>query len=109
MPTSGGMTRDGWYLMGFGTKKLLRDGVAMPAVVRKIRSMTEDASWDVTLEVQPPGGAPYEVQGLFQVAGDLVGDATPGVTVPVKVHPSKPMRVAIDWDAWRASRGGASP
>ena len=104
MESSGGVRRDGWYWGGVGTKKLLRKGVAAEAVIRKIQPMSEDAAFDVTLEVHPSGGAPYEVQGLFGVADDLFRQATPGVTVPVKVHPSKPKRVAIDWDLWRSSR-----
>ncbi len=109
MESSGGMTRDGWYGMGVGNKKLLRDGVATQAVIQKSKSMSEDARYDVTLEVTPPGGgAPYEVQGLFRMADDLFREAKPGVTVPVKVHPSKPKRVAIDWDTWRTSRRGGT-
>ena len=46
------------------------------------------------IDVRRDGGAPYELQGLFDVADDLYREATPGVTVPVKVHPSKPKRVA---------------
>jgi hypothetical protein len=104
MESSGGVRRDGWYWGGIGTKKLLRNGVDAQAIIRKIAPMSEDAAFDVTLEVQPPDGTPYEVQGMFDVADDLYREATPGVTVPVKVHPSKPKRVAIDWDAWRVSR-----
>ena len=105
MQSSGGLRRDGWYGAGIGNKKLLRDGVPAQALVRKIQSMSEVAQYDITLQVQPTDGSPgYEVQGLFNVADDLFRAAQPGVTVPVRVHPSKPNRVAIDWDAWRVAR-----
>ncbi len=104
MRETGGLTRDGWYGMGIGNKKLLRNGVAADAVLERIQSMSDVAQYDVTIEVRPEGGKPYEVQGLFRVPDRVVGRVSPGMTLPVKVHPSKPNRVAIDWAAWEASQ-----
>jgi len=104
MPEMGGTTRDGWYGMGIGNKKLLRQGVAADAVLVKIRSMSDIAQYDVTIQIRPAGEEPYEVQGLFRVPRHVVGRLSPGLTLPVKVHPSKPKRVAIDWGTWEASQ-----
>jgi hypothetical protein len=108
MEVQGGVRRDGWYWGGTGNGKLLRKGTPGRAEIKKIAPMYESAQYDVTLEVQPPGGAPYELQGLFNVDDSLYKEAKPGVNLPVKIHPDKPTRVAIDWDAWRAERRAAS-
>jgi hypothetical protein len=104
----GGVARDGWYPIGIGRTKLLREGVAATAELEQIVSMDDEnsfgnAQYDVTINVRPAGGQPYDVQGLFRVPVRLLSRIDPPLTVPVKVHPTKPKRVAIDWDAWEAN------
>ena len=105
----GGVARDGWYMIGIGKKKLLRDGVAGSAVIKSFYTMDEasnigNAQHDFTLEITVPGQAPYELQGLFRIPVRLIPVVDVGTTVPVKVHPSNPKKAVIDWEAWEATR-----
>ena len=99
----GGLARDGWYPVGLGRGKLLRSGVVGEATVKNFQVMpAEDGRLgkqnDFTLEIRVPGSAPYELQGLFRIPVELIGSVGVGTVVPVRVHPSKPNRVAIDWE-----------
>lgn len=98
---AGGVARDGWWMLGTGRERLLRRGVPGTGVVKKFRFTTEAA--DITLEVRVEGREPYDVQGLFTVEGRP--EVAPGDVVPVRVHPKKPKRVAIDWNAVDDSSG----
>jgi hypothetical protein len=64
------------------------------------------------LEVRLPGQQPYRVEGKFKVpkraenTGLLQTNAlTAGIEVPVRVDPSKPDDVEIDWKAYRSKPG----
>jgi len=103
MPMQGGMARDGWYPMGLGKGKLLRDGVAGEATVQHFYEMDEasnigNAQHDFKLEIRVPGREPYELQGLFRIPVKLMGAVGAGTVVPVRVHPSNPKRAVIDWE-----------
>jgi hypothetical protein len=105
MPTSGGVARDGWYAIGLGKKKLLRDGVAGTATVVHFKEMDEasnvgNAQHDFKLQITVPGQEPYELQGLFRIPAKLVGTVGQGDVLPVKVHPTNPKKAAIDWELW---------
>lgn len=98
----GGMARDGWYPAGLGRGKLLRAGVIGEATVKNFQVMPAQDGHpgtqnDFTLEIRVPGGAPYELQGLFRIPVELISSVGTGAVVPVRVHPSKPTRAAIDW------------
>jgi hypothetical protein len=113
MPVSGGVARDGWYMIGIGKKKLLRDGVPGTAVIKDFTWMGEasnvgNAQHDFTLEITLDGKPPYELQGLFRIPVRLIERVTVGMTVPVKVRPDNPKKAAIDWDAWEAGRNAPS-
>lgn len=121
MESGGGVGRDGWYPLGAGRRKLLSKGTAAQAVVKRVYWMrdAEDGAplgdigignerHDLTLEVHMEGREPYEVQGLFRVPVRLLDRVVEGMTVPVKVHPSKPDRVAVDWETF-VDAGGDPP
>lgn len=112
MERGGGVGRDGWYPLGAGRRKLLKKGKPGQAVIKRVYWMSDHGNesiqstigagnerHDLTLEVHVDGRDPYEVQGLFRVPVRRFDVVAPGLTVPVKVHPSKPDRVAVDWDA----------
>ena len=114
MPTSGGLARDGWYFIGIGKKKLLRDGVPGTAKVVDFTEMDEasnfgNAQHDFTLLITVEGQQPYELQGLFMIPARLVEAMQAGTVLPVKVHPNDPKKAAIDWDAWEDTRTGDPP
>jgi hypothetical protein len=48
------------------------------------------------LEVRPPGGTPYRTQAKAVIPIVNIPQFQPGVELPVKVHPSDPMQVALD-------------
>jgi hypothetical protein len=48
--------------------------------------------------VQVPGRAPYPVTKRMTLPRLMVGRVAPGVTVPVKVDPTDPEEIVIDWD-----------
>ena len=112
MPVSGGVARDGWYMIGLGKKKLLRDGVPGTAVVKHFKTMTEasnigNAQHDFKLEITVDGKPPYELQGLFRIPVRFIERLSEGMTLPVKMHPSNPKKAAIDWDAWETGSGSS--
>jgi hypothetical protein len=104
-----------------GQQKLLETGTPARAVVKEFREQWEtdddalvsrqSVRWgnsQMTLEVRPEGGAPYEWSGEMWVRvkrynalpGEFVGSE-----VPVKVDPADPQKVAVDWDAAAAEAG----
>jgi hypothetical protein len=109
MATSGGMARDGWYFLGLGKKKLLRDGVAGTATVVHFKEMDEasnvgNAQHDFKLLITIPGREAYELQGLFRIPARLVGTVGEGDVLPVKVRPDQPTKAAIDWEMYTPGR-----
>jgi hypothetical protein len=104
----GGVARDGWHAIGLGYKKLLKQGTPATALVKSFYVMDDEstignAQHEFTLEVRVDGQAPYDLQGLFRIPVKLIGEVGAGIVVPVKVHPSDPKKVAIDWKSWDAS------
>lgn len=107
----GGVARDGWYAVGIGKKKLLRDGTPGTAKVLRFYEMDEasnigNAQHDFTLEITVEGQPPYELQGLFRIPARLVEIVRADMQVPVRVKPGDPKKVAIDWAEWEGQRGG---
>ncbi len=52
---------------------------------------------DIDMEVHVSGRQPYRVNNQYMVpAGATIGQ---GVTLPIKVDPSDPAKIAIDWDS----------
>ena len=105
MATSGGLARDGWYVIGIGKKKLLRDGLPGTGQVVHFKEMDEasnigNAQHDFKLLITVEGKQPYELQGLFRIPARLVEVVQADMVVPVRVHPKNQNKAAIDWDAW---------
>ena len=100
---AGGLKRDGWYVIGIGRKKLLRNGRSGTALVKKVHDSSEATTewrqfaWE--LEIHVDGATPYRVDGLLSGPVTKVRNVNAGSEIPIKVHPTKPGRVAIDWDA----------
>jgi hypothetical protein len=104
-------------------QKLVETGMPATGVVKEFRQQwdTQDDAlvshqsvrWGnskMTLEVQPEGGAPYTWSGEMwvrvKIYNELPGDFV-GSTLPVKVDPADPQRVAVDWDAAASEAGTA--
>jgi hypothetical protein len=110
MEMHGGVARDGWNPLGIRRKKLIKEGVAGTALITSFYVMDDESTFglaqhEFTLEVRVDGREPYELQGLFRVPVKKIDRLLEGATVPVKVHPTEPDRVAIDWDQWDGTLG----
>jgi Short C-terminal domain len=70
------------------------------------------AQWfnlDIDMEVHVSGRQPYRVNNQYMVpAGATLGQ---GVTLPIKVDPNDPAKIAIDWDSAQTApaRGEVRP
>jgi hypothetical protein len=90
----------------------LANGLPGQGVVVAHGAPERGAQWfnmDIDLEVHVVGRRPYRVNNMYMVpAGATIGQ---GVTLPLKVDPNDPSKIAIDWDsAQRApSRGEVRP
>lgn len=87
------------------SQRILATGVRAPAVVESM----EDTGVTVNgrplvsfgLVVRPADGQPYRLVHRQTLPRVPMGVVAPGVTVPVKVDPSRPRRLRIDWACWR--------
>jgi len=80
--------------------QILADGIPGQGVIVAHGTPERDAQWfnmDIDLEVHVSGRQPYRVNNMYMVpAGATVGQ---GVTLPIKVDPNDPSKIAIDWDS----------
>jgi hypothetical protein len=92
--------------------QILASGLPGQGVVIAHGTPERGAQWfnmDIDLEVHVSGRQPYRVNNMYMVpAGATIGQ---GVTLPIKVDPNDPSKIAIDWEsAQRApSRGEVRP
>jgi hypothetical protein len=84
---------------GSDTNRILAEGIAGTATIIGMGTPARGAqkfNLDLDLEVHVSGRAPYRVANQFIVpASAPLGQ---GVTLPVKVDPNDPAKIAIDWD-----------
>ena len=101
-----------------GQSELLANGIAGQGVIVSHSYPERGAQWqnlDIDMEIQIPGRAPYQVNNEYLVPSSATLGA--GVSLPVKVDPNDPAKIAIDWDAAQKapargevrSAGGAAP
>jgi hypothetical protein len=97
---------------GSDTNRILAEGIAGTAVIVGMGTPARGAqkfNLDLDLEVHVSGRAPYRVANQYIVpASAPLGQ---GVTLPVKVDPNDPAKIAIDWDnvATGPARGEVRP
>jgi Short C-terminal domain len=81
-------------------EQILVNGLPGQGVVVAHGTPERGAQWfnmDIDLEVHVSGRRPYRVNNMYMVpTGGTIGQ---GVTLPIKVDPSDPSKIAIDWDA----------
>lgn len=88
--------------------RILAEGISGQGVVIGHGTPARGAQWfnmDIDMEVHVSGREPYRVNNMYMVpAGASIGQ---GATLPLKVDPSDPAKIAIDWDsAQRAPERG---
>jgi hypothetical protein len=80
--------------------RILATGLSGQAVVVAHGTPERGAQWfnmDIDLEVHVGGRRPYRVNNMYMVpAGATIGE---GVTLPIRVDPDDPSKIAIDWQS----------
>jgi hypothetical protein len=80
---------------------LLANGRPGTAFIREASDTGIDVHGDsvveLTLDVTPQGGTPYEVRTATLVPSAARARALPGTTIPVRIDTAQPSSVAIDW------------
>lgn len=92
-----------------GEKEVHEKGVPAKAVCKGFATPVPDDrfSMQIPLEVHPPGGgAPYELNYVYPTARQKAA-ITVGMEIPIKVLPDDPSRIAVQWDAQKASIAAA--
>src|SRR3954451_10138491 len=105
MPSIGGAFRDLNDLSDDrGAAEILKDGAPARAVVKgfSMPSTTERFAMTIDLEIHAPGKEPYTVTHTYATARQKA-PMTPGMEIPVKVHPADPSMIAVQWDALQGS------
>jgi hypothetical protein len=88
--------------------EILANGIPGEGVIVAHGTPERGAQWfnlDIDMEIHVSGRQPYRVNNQYMVpAGAALGQ---GVTVPIKVDPNDPSKIAIDWEsAKRAPQRG---
>jgi hypothetical protein len=60
-------------------------------------TLGSDRLFALTLSVDAPGQSPYQVVHAAMVPPTHIGKIQPGGTLPVKVDPSNPQVLLVDW------------
>lgn len=105
MPSIGGAFKDIKALSDDrGEGEVHKVGIPAKAVVRgfSMPSPSEKFAMCVDLEIHAEGRDPYPVNYTYPTARQKA-PMTPGMEVPVKVHPEDPARIAVQWDALNGS------
>ena len=86
--------------------QILANGLAGQGVVVAHGTPERGAQWfnlDIDLEVHVSGRRPYRVNNQYMVpAGATLGE---GVTLPIRVDPNDPSKIAIDWESAQRAPG----
>lgn len=69
-------------------------------------TVNENPMANIQFLVQIPGRAPYPVNKRMTLPRLMVGRLAPGVTIPVKVDPTDPEELVIDWSMPNVMPGG---
>jgi Short C-terminal domain len=92
--------------------QILANGLRGQGVVMAHGTPERGAQWfnmDIDLEVHVSGRRPYRVNNMYMVpAGATIGE---GVTLPIRVDPDDPSKIAIDWESAQSApaRGEVRP
>jgi hypothetical protein len=81
-------------------ERILAEGIAGQGVIVAHGALERGATWfnlDIDLEVHVSGRQAYRVNNEYMVPASATLGA--GVTLPIKVDPNDPAKIAIDWDS----------
>ena len=86
--------------VGGDRQRILAEGIAGQGVVVAHGPLERGASWfnlDIDMEVHVSGRQAYRVNNQYMVPASATLGA--GVTLPIRVDPNDPAKIAIDWDS----------
>jgi hypothetical protein len=91
-----------------GEREVLKVGTPAKAIVKGFPEPVpgDKFAMQIALEIHPPSGDPYPLNYVF-TAARMQAALSAGMEVPVKIHPDDPQRVAVQWDAQKASIAAA--
>jgi hypothetical protein len=92
-----------------GENEILKKGTPSKAVVQGFATPVPDDRFamEIPLDVYPPeGGDPYRLNYRFPTTR-MKAALSIGMEVPIKVDPGDPTRIAVQWDAQKASIAAA--
>jgi hypothetical protein len=79
---------------------IIENGIPAQAKIVGLRQtgmmLNNQPQVEFDLKVQPPGGRPYRAQTKAIIPLIHIPQFQPGVDLPVKIHPSNPLQVALD-------------
>lgn len=82
---------------------VLADGLPGTAFIRTMTDTGVNVRGDslvrLSLDVRGPGGESYQVDTGSLVPDSARSRALPGATIPVRIDPSQPSNVVVDWTA----------
>jgi hypothetical protein len=86
--------------------QILQNGISGQGVVVGHGTPERGAQWfnmDIDMEIHVSGRQPYRVNNMYMVpAGATIGQ---GVSLPIKVDPNDPAKIAIDWESAQRAPG----
>ena len=87
-----------------GEKEVLAIGVPAKAIVRSfgVPSPTDRFAMTIDLEIHTGSHQPYQITYTYPTTRQKA-PMTPGMEIPVKIHPQDFARVAVQWDALQGS------
>jgi hypothetical protein len=81
-------------------RKILQEGISAQAKIVNAQQTGVMVNYQpqiaFTLEVQPPGGAPYQAVTKAVIPMVNLPQLQPGTEVPVKIHPTDPSKVVMN-------------
>jgi hypothetical protein len=91
-----------------GEREILASGIAAKGIVRGFVSPVQGDRFamQIPIEVQPPNGLPYTINYVFPTVR-MQAAITAGMEVPIKIDRADPNRIAVQWEAQKASIAAA--
>jgi len=91
-----------------GEREILKSGIAAKGIVRGFVSVVpgDRFAMQIPIEVHPPDGLPYTIDYVFPTVR-MQAAITAGMEIPVKIDRENPQRIAVQWDAQKASIAAA--
>lgn len=105
MPSIGGAFKDIKALSDDrGEGEVHKIGTPAKAIVKgfALPSTTDKFAMTIDLEIHSGTSEPYQLTYTYPTARQKA-PMTPGMEIPVKVHPEDPSRIAVQWDALKGS------